>query len=490
MKVDARRASRGKLRVGACALTLAGLFGLAVTPARVCAQAEALLEAHAPTASALAEQAAQLRSDDAQLRAAAVATLSRLGFDALPALQQSWAALLQKRPAPEEVARVLSLLRRAAGSRRADDDSDLLGGVVPLLMRERSADVLAVVEPLLLLRSIEAMEDTRALLELARYVTLDAGAWDTELRLLRKRAGARALPALLALRSHESPDVRRFALASITQLGFDDPKLGLSVDDPYLLSQIVRAYGAALDFTAMPLIVHMVGDDSAQVRQAARFAVGRYGKNAIWQVRELYEEVASRSADKSWDSERSARELYAVLDHDTDAQAAAWLAQGFARQRAGDLRGMQQAWDALLAQNPQVPEREQLAPGYAALGADKLAHDDLTGALDAYRRALRLAPGAKDEKRWRAQVQYVQAELSLSHGVVDLTGYERALLLDPDHEAARKASDRLSGARGQRLRRTKQLAAAGALGLLCTLALIAVRGRKRGETVVEGATAE
>lgn len=433
------------------------------------------------SAAELASLAAQLQAGDPQLRAAAVSALAHLELEALPALEQRWRSVAAQRPAREEVLRVLAALRHAAGSRRADDDTDLHAGVLPLLEHERSSSALAVIEPLLWLRALEAMDDSRALLPLAHYVVLDEGAWDAELRLSCKRTGARALPALLALRSHESAPVRRFALASISALGLDDPKVALAVTDPYLLSQIVRAYGKALELSAMPLIVRLVGNDSTQVREAARDAVGRYGKNAIWQVRELYEEVASQPSDKSWDAERSARELYAALDRDAIAHDATLRAQGFARLQAGDVNGMRQAWDLLLAEHPELPGRDQLAPGYATLGAQLLEHDDLQGALLAYRRALRLAPGAGDAKRWGAQLAYASAELSLSRGVVDLAGYDQALALDPEHAAARDARDRLSGERSRRVRRNKQLMAAAALALLCALGVLAARGRRTQE---------
>ena len=76
--------------------------------------------------------------------------------------------------------------------------------------------------------------------------------------------------------------------------------------------------------------------DKLEVREAARAAVARFGKNAVWQMRQLYSEVAGKAADKRWDAERTAHELYAVLDRDAREQ----------RRRAARARACRSSWPA------------------------------------------------------------------------------------------------------------------------------------------------
>jgi tetratricopeptide (TPR) repeat protein len=427
----------------------------------------------------LAQQGQALANGDAEVRKAAYLALSSISLQALPAALAHFQQLARIRPTHEEALRILTAFRHAAGSKRADDDLDIARGVLPALGHERSPAALVMAQNLAFMRALEALGDPDAYMEIARFVGLDEGAWDSELRLLRKRKGKALLPALIRLRSHESADVRRFAQASVTALGMDDPTLVLTDKNPYALASFVRAYSNPPDYAAMPLIVRLVNDPHIQVEQAARAAVARFGKNAIWQVRELYEEVSGQAADKSWSPERSASELYTVFDRAQLEDAETLMARGMKSFVAGDFVAMQRDYDTLLAKHPDFDAKQKLAPGYAAVGGEHLEADDLTGAVDAYRRALRLQPDAADGKHWRAQLAFAAAELSLTRGIVDLPGYDRALSFEPDHARAKEARDRLSGDKNRRAKETKRFAAVAALAILLVLAVLVGRPRAR-----------
>jgi tetratricopeptide (TPR) repeat protein len=229
----------------------------------------------------------------------------------------------------------------------------------------------------------------------------------------------------------------------------------------------------------MPVVVRLVAAEKAQVRLAARAAVARFGKNAIWQLRELYAELTGQSADKRWDHERTARELYASIDRPAIEEAQTLLAQGMKHYVAGELEAMQRLYDRVLAQYPLFEDRSKMAPGYAALGRALLARDRLEPARDALQRALRLDPHAGDAAKLRAEIAFVDAELALVSGVVDLDGYAAALRHEPDHAAAAEARDRLSGARAARARQFKRLSAGAAIALLLLLVIALLRARSR-----------
>jgi hypothetical protein len=416
-----------------------------------------------------------LLSPDAGLRAETAHALSHLDNDFRPGIVARLIELASLRPPPGDVARVFAALRTARDAKRGEEQADLALAVPTLLERERTPAALAVIEPLLYLRSLENMVGAEGQPHLAQFVELDAGAWEDELRLSVKRLGPSFVPALINLRAHEDQRVRRFAFAQLAATGCDDPKVVLSGGDPHVLARAVRAYASPPDYAAMPVIVRLLGDGRIQVREAARAALRRFGKNAIWQLRELYEEVSGQPADKRWDYERAARELYAVLDRPRVEEAETLLARGLQALTRGDLDAMRNDYDALLAKYPDFEHRDRLAEGYAALAADLFRRDSLAAALAAYRRALRLAPEALTAKNWQARVAFVSAELSLTRGVVDLTGYTRALALDPKLREASDAIERLSGTRTQHARDMKRLAALAALALLLTCVVLLLR---------------
>ncbi|MFI5309243.1 MAG: hypothetical protein ACHQ53_17940 [Polyangiales bacterium] len=442
------------------------------------AAAEPFAQARGLGEQEIARLAAQLGTEAPSQRAAAQRALSELHEESLPGISLRLAALRKSRPAVEDVKAALTAFRHAAGSRRGDDTTDLAQGVLGALAQKRDATTLATAEPLLLLRALEHMATTEAGLLMASLLTLDPpGVWDFELQLARGRVGLQLLPALLGLRSAAEPEVRTWAQTGVRALGMEDPATATALEDSHLVAEVCRAYTEPLDFTAMPVIVRLVSSDKLEVREAARAAVARFGKNAIWQLRQLYEEVAGRSPDRRWDAERLGHELYAVLDREGSEQADTLLAQGMARFVAGDFEGMAARYDRLLASYPSFAERAKMAPGYAAQGEKLLARGKLTEARAAYARALRLAPQAPDADALRAQLAYADAEIALSHGVVDLAAYEQALAHDPHHAAAKEAYDRLSGAKQARERTRSRLAAIAAITLLAALLITLLRGR-------------
>jgi tetratricopeptide (TPR) repeat protein len=419
-----------------------------------------------------------LGSDDAERRRAAHAALSGLHVESLPGIAERLKNLAGHRPAPEQARDALTAFRHAVGSLRADDDVDIAPGVLPVLAETREPHVLAMAESLLLLRSLERMGTRESGAMIGDVFALDDGVWGREANRVLSRGGIDLLPALIQLRSHDDASVRRWAQWAVKQLGMDDPKKATQLEDRHLASEVVRAYGEPLDFPAMPVVVRLVDDPSTQVRQAARHVVRRFGKNAIWQLRELYQELASEPANKRWGWEQTASQLYAVIDGPDRKAARALMERGMAAFVGGQLDTMREHYDALLARYPSFPERAKLAAGYAALADRHLQDDELDAARDAYQRALRLSPAAPEAEQWLAQLSFVTAERSLTSGVADVHGYEQALSHDPEHAAARDVRDRLTGEHAERKRTRRKLAAGGAIALLVVFLVLLVRGRR------------
>ena len=440
------------------------------------APTESWVVARGLTADELGRIAQELASDDAGRREGAVLTLTTLHPESLPGIKKRLRELSRRRPQKDDARAALTAFRHAVGSRRADDGVDIAPGVAKALAQQRSPARLAMAEPLLMLRALERMRSPEAGQRIADIFLLDEpGVWSHEARLVRVRGGLARLPSLIHLRGHESSRIRDWARSAVRALGMDDPKKATSIEDPELAARVIRAYADPLHFPAMPIIVRLVDSPSLQVRTAARDSVARFGKNAIWQLRELYQEIASEPASKRWKAPQTARELYARIDAPRNQRAAALLEQGMAAFVAGDLETMQVRYDLLLAQHPDFGERAKMAGGYAALGEAALAADALDRARDAYRRALRLDPDASEADAWRARLAFVGAERSLSRGVVDLPSYERALAHDPGIAAAATARDRLTGELAARKRDRKRLAAFGAIALLLGVLFLTLR---------------
>ncbi|MBN1654775.1 MAG: hypothetical protein JXA30_13470 [Deltaproteobacteria bacterium] len=441
-----------------------------------------ILTSGAPSASEISEWAQGLSESDAARREQAYRRLTTLELDALPSIAQRLDELSRSRPHPDKAIQALTAIRHAVGSRRADDAIDIAPGVMTLLERSRDRDTLRIVEPLLLLRSLERIGTREAGLEVVRFIALDRGAWSQELRCARSRMGMGLLPVLIEMRGHENAAVRRWAARGIRALGMQDPYVAVALADQHLVAEILKAYSKPLDFKALPVIVSSINSDQIEIRDVAREAIRRFGKNAIWQLRVAYEEATGDPADSVWDWQRVLKELSWFYDRKRIEEADSAFAKGLAAYRRSDFETMVSSFDWILASFPDFEKRSEMAPGYAAFGHNRLKADDLEKAQSAYRRALRLSPNSPAVTDWRAQIAFITAEQQLSRGIADIEGYEKALQHNPDHEAARMVIDRISGAWGMRREVARRWSKVGAVVLLTLFALGQLYRRRRRES--------
>jgi hypothetical protein len=421
---------------------------------------------------------AQLASDDARVRAGAFAALRQLDESSLDAIERRIRTRASRRPSPEAITSALAEIRRATGSRRADDPIDLSLGVLPALATRRDAAMIAACESILLWRALEQMGTSAAFRLIADLVALDGGAWEQETHRVVERVGARLGPMLIEVRSHPSPALRRWSRWATTELGFDQPgraiQLPVVANDTTLLADTLRAWGAVHDLSAIRVVVSFTGSEHGEVRDAARAALAQLGRNAIWVVREQLTLVSGREADPRWGWERTHRALLEAHDDARLAPVRAELAQGEVAAARGELEFMGACFDRVLLRAPELAQRDRMADGYARLGAFRREREDLVGAARALRRAVSLAHAGDARARWLAELRAVQADLDLARGVADLHAYRARMTNNATDGFAASVVARLTGLQATESRNRRRIAAACAavLALLGVFALL------------------
>lgn len=425
----------------------------------------------------LAASAGRLGSDDATERAAAYRALGALPASALPAIRDRLAHLRRARPTPEDAQQILHEIRRATGSRRADDLVDVAEGIPTFLSERRDRDALRIAEPLLLLRSLERIGTTESLSLIPEVLRLDRDAWTMDGRRSTLRLGDRAAAAIIRARGHDDVAGREWARWSSRELSLDDPGRLVQRLTPVDLADVLRAWGATRTMDAMPVVASFVDDHRRFVREAAREALEAYGQNAIWQAREQMRLRVGDEADAAWGWERTMRELFRRLDERRlervrDLEVAAREAL-----ERGDAEGASGALDALLARAPDAASPE-IAALFARTGDAWLDADRRERAQIAYERAARLATGG-ERSAYEARLTFVEAEEALARGVLDLDAYRRAAAGDPSCARCAEVRSDLEAqaapavARGASDGRVPALAAAAALlGLLGAALLV------------------
>jgi tetratricopeptide (TPR) repeat protein len=283
------------------------------------------------------------------------------------------------------------------------------------------------------------------------------------------------------MRGHENSKVRRWAARGIRALGMKDPAVAVRIADHHLVAEILLAYANPLDFGALAVIVSSMSSDRMEIRNAARQAIARFGKNAIWPLREAFEEATGKRARRDWNWEQLLEKLNSLHDREREQRADNALDKGIAAFRASDFKSMARHFDRILADYPDYERRSEMGPGYAAMGQNYLSSDKLALALSAYRRAIRLSPTHSAVSDWRAQLAFITSEQQLSRGVANLQGYKKVLQHNPEHEPAKTIIDRISGAWEMRQETAKRWSKVGAVVLLSLFALGQFYRRSRRE---------
>lgn len=446
----------------------------------------------APSLAELTTLQGALASQDPDVRARAFEALRSLGPDALPAIGKRIDAIAGRGFDAPATLSAMSELRRLQGVDAPDGDVDLANGVLPLLSKSRDRASVLAAELIGLLRALEAQQSAEAgELLLGKLFALDSKLFRYEAPRTRARLGVLLIPALIRHQSHPRPWIRGFCTDTLTAMGVDKPGRAVQQNDVALLSAILVAYGSTLNFEAMPVVVSYVTDERVEVREAARMAVARFGKNAIWQLRERYVNVTGKEAEPSWTYQRLLADLARTVDGPKRSAFEAQLARATAALDDNDFAQAEQALDTALLELPHGELAVRAAPLYERLAAHAEANGRLEDALARLRRALRLDPHGQNAPRARARIDFLEAELRLGEGQVDVSAYQRALTLDPALAEARETLDELTGERSRRdaaRRRTVGLAAAALL--VAAAFMVLWGGRRRRETREDEPTAD
>ncbi len=257
-----------------------------------------------------------------------------------------------------------------------------------------------------------------------------------------KVLGERAVAPLIELRRGEAKSLRPWASKMLDVLGKTVPGEAVQTADNQVLADVLRAYGRTRDTDAARVIVSFANSDRAQVREAAREAVTMLAENGTWQLRESYENLVGKKAPEDWTWDKVASELFAAYDRSRLSEVFGLMDEALASYKSGKLEAMGSAFDRVLARAPGFERRREMIPGYIDL-AHSLKNSDRPRAMATLRKVVRLDPAGPRARAVQSELAYLEALDLATHGVVDETGYRRAVDLDPSNTEAKDALDRI-----------------------------------------------
>ena len=450
------------------ASVLALVFASSLTAAPVLAES-----APAPSAAASASAAdeadlgkllAKLTGDDTQARTDAAKAIEALGADSVPAIAKELATL-RKTPAAAPAVRLAT-----------KDGGDLADALVAT-----KTDPTAwkpAVETAVLMKGLAHAATTPAVAEIIRVAGDHGGAFKPEVAKRLKALGDKAIPGLILSRKEPSSELRHWAAGQLEGMGKRVPGDAVQTKDNQVLAETLRAFATVHDMDALPVILSFVSSDRIQVRAAAREAIGGFGQDAVWKLREAYSNVVGKPAPETWTAAQTAKELFSAYDKLRLQEVYGLLDEGLAKEKAGDLDAAVAAFDKVLARQPMLDRRGEMVGAYVAY-ATKLEDTDPPKAIAMFRKALRLKPDTARGPQIEAEIAYLEGKELQGRGVADPEPFKRALTLDPTHEKARAEIARLEANADERDSRFRSFAAAAAVVIVALAGILLFGGRGR-----------
>ncbi len=419
----------------------------------------------------LEKMLAPLDANDVETRRAAAKSIEGLGQDAVGAITRQLAA--QRKATPGSVASAIKVARDAAGKAPDLDVCDAL-----LATKSEGVGYKPAVTTATLLRTLARIGTTPALRQLIKVAGDHNGAFRPEIARHLKALGDKAVPALIETRKESSSELRHWAVSQLEGMGKRIAGDAVQTKDNQVLADVLRAFANVRDIDALPVILSFVNSDRIQVRAAAREAIGKFGQDAVWKLREAYSNLTGKPAPEGWQAAQVAKELFAAYDRLRLQEVYGLLDEGLAKEKEGKLEDAIAAFDKVLARQPMIERRGEMITAYVAY-ADKLEETDAPKALALYRKAARLWPESARMPHIEAQIAYLEGKELLARGIADVEPFKRALSLDPAHTKARAELTRLESNIEERQERIRALAAAGAVVVVALAGILLFGGGRR-----------
>ena len=409
---------------------------------------------------------------DATARRNAAMAVMTLGPDAVPALGKELATFRRN-----QATAVFAAIKLAKDSRRGQPDSDLMDALIEL-KKSDGPGVKTALSTVVILRALAKIGTTPA----ARLVVASsedfAGAIRAEVTRIVHDMGDRAMPALIEGRKDPSADVRRFSHAMLESFGKKTDGDMVQTKSNQVLADVLRAFAQNHDLDAVPVILSFVNSDRAEVQTAAREAILRIGQDAVWKVREAYTNLTGKSPPDGASAREVDQELFAAYDRVRLREVYDLLDQGKKLEQDGKIDDAIQTYDKVLARQPMLDRRAEMAPAYAALAfSQEDAHPELARAT--FRKALRIDPEGPHAAQARAELAVLEGKDLEAHGIADAEPFRRALTLDPGNAKARAELDRLEAGSEEHRGQMQRWAAAGALLGVAIALIVLLSGKRR-----------
>ncbi len=316
-------------------------------------------------------------------------------------------------------------------------------------------------------RMLSAIGTTDAVREIIRIYVRFGDLMRIDCQRQLESLGDRSIAGLLEAQRHPAPQIAEWATKRLALRNKLTPHLAVRTDDERALADILVALGRARDPESTSLLISFAGTEKAQVRQAARQAIGLLGDVGAWQLKDAYQNTTGKTPPRDWTWKRTARELFTEFDRLRLEGLYRAFSDAHTAGKSGDLAKMARAYDAILLRSPQFDRSAEMAPGYLAY-AKSISESDPDSATLALRRCERVAADAQTTAPCRGLRKMIEARRLRESGIIDQILVEQAATQAP--ESAEEAREVLEiGALQTGWGRSSRYLVAGAVAAVALL---------------------
>ena len=400
--------------------------------------------------------------------------LADLDDDMVPAIRQRLGEMREQidgAAAERLLERARNAGKKALKKAKKDDDGDWL--VFMLALGKEDSDTWRdAVQLYGMLRMLETIGTTAAVRQMIESYSYFGELVRIDLQRALARLGDRSVAALIEARQHDARKVRGWASRQLDAMGRAIPGEAVSTTDPQVLADVLRAFGRTRELDATRVVLSFTSSDRAQLREAAREAIGAMGEPATWHLKDTYNNLTGEKAPRDWDWKRTAREIFRL--HDRARLQPVYTAMDEGAKALTDKRygAAVEAFDRVLARSPLFPRRGEMPPAYVKRAEELAAEGKTTEAIVLLRKARRLAPDRSHDTTIEAELAFLEAKQLVDAGTPDPFLIERAIELSPDDERARALRDGLAIKAEERQKEKKKVGAAIGVGLVALVLLI------------------
>jgi tetratricopeptide (TPR) repeat protein len=260
-----------------------------------------------------------------------------------------------------------------------------------------------------LLNMLGAIKKDQAFSVLLKFSVRWQGIFSSEIKRIFLKAGSVSLPALIKARIEKDPRIRRLAYQIMKEMGKENPIEAIKGQDSSFIQKIILAYSQVQNPKAIDMILSFTNSKSYHLRETARKAILKYGRIALWPLRNAYRMLTGKDPSLKLNLKELSSLLFELYDQKRLVYIKKVYQKGLIYKKRKDYQAMLQSFEEVLTYEPLFKDREKIISAMMEVAELRLKERRLNSSERLFRKAFWLDPKGNSAKKSQAYLAYIQA---------------------------------------------------------------------------------